>query len=139
MNSKFLRFERNLAAVFAGWLLLLAGRDAVVAGPVVTFSPFTNDLTVANLSAIGGTVSNDLPVTAMVFSIRELDIHGGPGRWWNGAGFQSSPARLPATVTGTNWTPDSGVALPALNPGQRFELTATATDSATNSGTAQIF
>ena len=80
--------------------------------PVVTFAPLTDGETVTDLSAIGGNVTDNFGLVASVmFSIHELDINYGPGRWWNGTNFQSDSVALPATVSGTNWSPAAGVAL----------------------------
>src|SRR5689334_7661247 len=106
MKTKLPRFHRTLVAAAAGFLGLLLEPTAATATPVVVFSPLTNNQTVADLSAIGGSVSNDLPIASVDFSVRELDIHGGPGRWWNGGGFQPDPVDLPAVMMETNWVPD---------------------------------
>jgi hypothetical protein len=107
--------------------------------PAVTFSPLTDGQTVTDLLAIGGSVADNFNLVAsVVFSIHELDINGGSGRWWNGTNFQSDPIILPATVSGTNWSPLPGLALPALNSGQSYVLTATATDSNSNAASTNI-
>ncbi|HWW00330.1 MAG TPA: hypothetical protein VNZ64_11585 [Candidatus Acidoferrum sp.] len=106
--------------------------------PAVVFAPLTNSQTVGDLSAIGGGVTdNSNAVAAVSFAIHELDINGGPGRWWNGSNFQSSSVVLSALVSSGNWAPAGG-ALPALNSGQSYALTATATDTTSNSASATI-
>jgi len=107
--------------------------------PVVTFSPLSNGQTVSNLSTIGGSVKDNFNLVAsVVFSIQEVGFNGCPGRWWNGTNFQASSVSLLASVSGTNWSPAAGVMLPALNSGQSYQLTATATDTCSNSASAAI-
>ena len=107
--------------------------------PIVAFTPLVNGQTVADLSAIGGSVTDNFGLVAsVVFNIHELDINGGPGRWWNGTNFQNDQIALPATITRAAWTPVSGTALPALNSGQSYVLTATATDANSNSASSNI-
>jgi hypothetical protein len=107
--------------------------------PVVTFAPLADGAIISDLSAIGGSITDDFDLVAsVVFSIHESDINGGSGRWWNGTNFQSVSAALPAVVSGSNWTPAPGLALPALNSGQNYELTATATDTFSNSASTTI-
>ena len=107
--------------------------------PATLFSPLADEQTVTDLSAIGGSVTDNFGLVAsMVFAIHELDINGGPGRWWNGTNFQSNPVTLPATVSGSSWSRAPGVALPALNSGQSYELTATASDTTSNSASTSI-
>ena len=62
----------------------------------------------------------------------------GPGRWWNGTTFQADAVSLPATVAGTNWSPAAAVKLPALNSGQSYVLTASASDTTRNSASTSI-
>ena len=107
--------------------------------PVVAFTTLVNGQVVADLSAVGGSVTDNFGLVASVqFSVRELDINGGPGRWWNGTNFQNSSRFLPATVAGSAWAPTAGVRLPALNSGQGYELTVTAMDTTSNSTSASI-
>ena len=67
--------------------------------PVVTFAPLTHGETVTNLAAIGGNVTDNFDLVASVVFSVELDVNGGPGRWWNGTNFQSDSVALPATVS----------------------------------------
>src|ERR1035437_8274727 len=107
--------------------------------PAATFSPLANGQTVSNLSAIGGSVTDNFGLVAsVVFSIHERDINGGSGRWWNGTNFQSSLANLPASVSDTSWAPAAGVLLPPLNSGQNYDLTVVATDTTSNSASSTI-
>src|ERR1035441_7405106 len=97
--------------------------------PVVTFNPLTNGQPLAAFSGITGYFQNFSPAPSVSFTIYELDINGGSGRWWNGTSFQSSPFALAASVTGTNWAAASNVVLPQLNSGQSYQLTVTASNS----------
>ena len=91
--------------------------------PVAVFAPLTDGQTVTNRLAIGGSVTDNFNLVASVkFAIHELDINSGSGRWWNGTNFQSDPLTLPASLSGTNWLPAPGLALPALNSGQAYQL-----------------
>src|SRR5207249_2711116 len=113
--------------------------DAESAPPIITFSALTAGQIVTNLSAIGGSVTDPfVPVASVVFSIQELDINGGPGRWWDGSNFQSTAIALSATISATNWSPGPGLQLPALNSGQTYLLTATASDTLSNSASTSI-
>jgi hypothetical protein len=103
--------------------------------PVVTINALTNGQPLVAFSSFAGTVQNFSPAPSVSFSIYELDINGGSGRWWNGTGFQSSPATLAASVTGTNWTSASNAALPQLNSGQSYQLTVTASNSVSSLST----
>ena len=88
---------------------------------------------------MGGSVTDNFGLVAsVVFSIHEQDINYGAGRWWNGTNFQSSPVTLPATVSGTSWSPAPGVVLPPLNSGQSYDLTVIATDTTSNSASTTI-
>src|SRR6266567_3101795 len=107
--------------------------------PVVAFSPLTDGGVVANLSAIGGSVTDSFTsVASVIFTIRELDINGGPGRWWNGTNFQSNAANLAAVIGGSNWSPAPGLVFPALNSGQSYQIVASASDALSNSASATI-
>jgi hypothetical protein len=107
--------------------------------PLVAFAPLSDGQTVSDLSGIGGTVTDNFDLVAsVVFSIHELDINGGFGRWWNGTNFQDTSLALSASVSGNTWLPASGVLLPQLNSGQGYELTATATDTFGNSASNTI-
>ena len=120
-----------------GTTSIIVYADAVP--PSIEFTPLADGQTVPDLSAIGGTVTDNFGlVGSVVFSIHELDINGEAGRWWNGTNFQDSPATLLGRVSGANWSPAVAVVLPALNSGQSYELTATATDTTSNSASALI-
>jgi hypothetical protein len=107
--------------------------------PVVAISPLFNGQTVSNLSAIGGSVTDNFGLVAsVVFSIHERDINYGAGRWWNGTNFQGSLVLLPAAVSGTSWSSAPGVMLPQLNSGQSYDLTVIATDTTSNSASTTI-
>ena len=98
--------------------------------PIVSFSPLTNGQQVASLANIGGFVSFNFSLASTAtFSIHELDINGGLGRWWNGTNFLSVSNSMPATITGTNWAPALGVVLPQLNPGLNYQLFVTVTNA----------
>jgi len=114
-------------------LFLALAIAASRAQPTVDFTWPANGQVVTNLSALGGTVvDNSGLAVSVVFNVHEVDINGGPGRWWNGTNFQGSAASLPATVSGANWSPAAGLALPALNSGQSYQLTATASDTSSS-------
>src|SRR6266516_3363040 len=86
--------------------------------PVVTFAPLIDGQTVSTLALVGGSVGDNFGLVAsVVFAIHELDINGGPGRWWSGTNFQCTSVTLPATASGSGWSPALGVALSALNFG----------------------
>src|ERR1041384_869604 len=107
-----------------GLAFLWFGCASLFAAPDVVFFPLTNGQAVIDLSSVGGSVtSTDAEIASVTFSIHELDIHGGNGRWWNGSRFQVAAAALSAVVSGTNWSRAGGVALPLLNSGQNYELT----------------
>jgi len=107
--------------------------------PVAGFAPLTDGQMVTNLSAIGGSVTDNFNLTASVgFAIHELDINNGSGRWWNGTNFQSAAVTLPAVFSANQWSPGPEVVLPALNSGQAYELTVTAMDTTSNSASATI-
>ena len=107
--------------------------------PVIAFAPLSNGEVVSNLSAIGGSVTDNFTsVASVLFTIWEQDINGGPGRWWNGTNFQGSLIMLPASISGTNWSPTPGFVFPALNSGQSYQIMAMATDSVSNSASATI-
>ncbi len=104
--------------------------------PTVVFASPTNGQTLASLPALTGraTASSGFIQTVRL-QIREPNIHGNDGRWWNGTNFQTLAVVLPATVAGTNWTIAPAVAMPVLNSGISFELTATAIGNAARSNT----
>ena len=107
--------------------------------PVATFSPLSDGQMVSNLSTLGGSVTDNFSqIASVAFSIHELDINGGSGRWWNGTNFQTSLVTLPASVSGTSWSPTPGVALPQLNSGQSYGLNVIATDTTSNSSSLTI-
>ncbi|MFZ0826717.1 MAG: PKD domain-containing protein, partial [Verrucomicrobiia bacterium] len=134
-------FHPNLVATNnRGFAVLGSGPSITVTAtpPVVVFSPLTNGQVVANLASLGGFVSYNFSAGSVVnFSIHELDINGGMGRWWNGTNFQSTSNVLTASLSGTNWSPAASVVLPQLNSGQSYQLTVTATNS-TSSASATI-
>jgi hypothetical protein len=104
--------------------------------PVISFSPLTNGEQVANLANIGGFVSFNFSLASTAtFSIHELDINGGAGRWWNGTNFLSVSNSMPATITGTNWAPALGVVLPQLNSGLNYQLFVTVTNASNRAST----
>lgn len=116
-------------------LLMLGGRllGADVEPPVIGFGTLRDDAIVMDLAAIGGSVTDDSGgVASVTVSIREVDPVGGAGRWWNGTAWQAAEVQLPGAVSGTVWQKGAGVALPPLNSGMRFDLTAVATDAAGN-------
>src|SRR5580765_6067648 len=102
-----------------GALLLALSLCCVVRGgaaPFINFVSPTNGQHVFNLVGLAGTAQAGTgSIQTVVFSIREIDINGGAGRWWNGTNFQSSLTLLTAQVAGTNWVPTN--ALPPLNSG----------------------
>lgn len=118
-------------------IVLFTSLQTALAQPVITatFSPLSDGQTVATLSSVGGTVTNTAGFAVTVaFRIREVDINGGSGRWWNGTNFQDSMFALAATVSKTNWAPSAGLKLPQLNSGQSYELAVTASDTNNNVG-----
>ena len=123
-----------------GFSVLGSGPSITVTAtpPVAVFSPLTNGQVIPNLATLGGWVSYNFSLGSVVsFSIHELDINSGSGRWWNGSSFQSASNSLPVSLSGTNWSPGAGVALPQLNSGQSYQLTVTASNS-TGNATATI-
>ncbi len=107
--------------------------------PLSTFAPLMSGQVVANLSTIGGTVTDNFGlIESIAITIHELDPAGGAGRWWNGSWFQPGPATVAGGVSGNGWSPAPGVKLPALNSGQQYELTVTATDTTCNTGSSTI-
>jgi hypothetical protein len=109
------------------------------AAPLPGFAPLADGQIVTNLAAIGGSVTDDFNAVASVtFSIHELDINYGAGRWWNGTNFQNTPVDLPAVISGTDWFPAPTVALPPLNSGQTYALTVTASDTTSNTASVSI-
>src|SRR5262245_48851407 len=107
------------------------------ATPFVNFTSPTNGQSVFNLVGLHGTAQAGTgTIQTVVFSIREVDINGGPGRWWNGTNFQSSMAVLTALVAGTNWIPTN--ALPPLNSGMTYLLSANMTNTLNGSASTNI-
>lgn len=100
--------------------------------PTVAITAPTNGDSFTSLSAITGWVTDDYLVLSVSVALREIDPSGGPGRWWNGTNWQGSVFQLTTTLTGTNWTLAAGVALPPLNSGISYEITATAMDEQFN-------
>jgi hypothetical protein len=106
--------------------------------PAVAITTPTDGADVTSLSAISGWVTNDVPVTSLRLTIRESGSGNGTNRWWNGTSWQLSPISLATTITGTNWTNAAGGALPPLNSGLAYEITANATDTLFNASSATI-
>ncbi len=107
--------------------------------PVITFAPLSGGQVVSDLATIGGNATDSFTtVASVVFTIHELDINGGPGRWWSGSNFQATAVALPAAISAGRWTPAAGVGLPSLNSGQSYALTATAVDALSNSASTNI-
>jgi large repetitive protein len=107
--------------------------------PAISFSSLSDGQMVSSLPALGGAAEDNFGLIASVtLSIEELNIFGGPGRWWNGTNFQSSSVAFAATFSGTAWWLDEAIARPALNSGAYYGLTATATDINGNSYSVMI-
>ncbi|MGA2556822.1 MAG: Ig-like domain-containing protein, partial [Verrucomicrobiota bacterium] len=107
--------------------------------PVITFAPLSGGQVVSDLSAIGGSATDSYTtVASVVFTIQELDINGGPGRWWSGSNYQATAVPLAAAISAGRWSPATGVGLPSLNSGQSYALTATAVDALSNSASTNI-
>jgi hypothetical protein len=124
-----------------GTLLLALSLLCVVmrtgAAPFVNFVSPTNGQHVFNLVGLAGTAQAGTgSIQTVVFSIREVDINGGAGRWWNGTNFQSSSVLLTAQVAGTNWIPTN--ALPPLNSGMTYILAANMTNTLNDSASTNI-
>src|SRR6476660_8326832 len=118
-------------------LSLLGGAMPAPAAPFINFISPTNGQHVFNLVGLAGTAQAGTgTIQTVVFSIRELDINGGPGRWWNGTNFQSLQVSLVAQVAGTNWLPTNG--LPPLNSGQSYLLSASMTNTLNGSASTNI-
>ncbi len=130
---------RITGAIFSAALSFLSPERSQAQSPTVTFASPTNGQTLASLPALSGraTASSGFIQTVRL-QIREADIHGSDGRWWNGTNFQSVAAILPATVAGANWTISPAVAMPNLNSGISYQLTATAIDNSARSNTISI-
>src|SRR5215471_12332120 len=89
---------------------LFFGAMASGAAPFVNFTTPTNGQSVFNLVGLSGTAQAGTgTIQTVVFSIREVDINGGAGRWWNGTNFQSSMTVMTALVAGTNWIPTNAL------------------------------
>ena len=132
-RMSFRAFSAHLRLILAACLVALV--CSAQASPVIAFNPLIDGQVVPDLSALGGSVTDSNFVPSVTFSIQELDFNGAAGRWWNGTDFQADSILLPATVTGTNWSPAVGT-LPALNSGQIYVLIATATNSASEMASA---
>ena len=103
--------------------------------PTVAFSSPTNGQQIISFSGMAGTAQAVTgTVQQVAFSIQDQST----GQWWDGTNFQGALVSLPASLSGTNWVPAAGIALPAPCCGVNYELTAAATDTFTNTGTTNI-
>lgn len=91
--------------------------DAIA--PSITFAPLVNQQPIFEFSSsgshrVGGAVNESSAV--VTFKIEEFTPSGTPNRFWNGSNWVTDPAApglwLPATVSGGNWSPAPGLALP---------------------------
>ena len=121
-------FTRRGGASCATWVMLalLAGGHQAAAQPVVSFTQPTNGQQIVTFAGLAGTAQTATgTVQQVTFSIYNQST----GQWWDGTNFQGSQVSLPAILSGTNWVPASGVALPAPCCGQYYQLAASATDT----------
>ena len=122
----------------AAWVMLamLAGVHQAAAQPIVSFTQPTNGQQIVTFANIAGTAlkTPSGPVLQVTFSIYDQST----GQWWNGTNFQGTSVSLPASLSGINWTPAAGTALPTPYSGQYYQLIASATDTGTNTGTTNI-
>ena len=133
IRGNILSFVIGLAAAALPALPALAGN------PTLAFLWPAQGRSVSNLAGVNGlAASTNSVIQTVTLKIREVDIHGGLGRWWNGTNFQNTLFDLPADLAATNWTPSASLLLPAMNPGQSYELTATAIDDAAASISSSI-
>ena len=87
------------------------------------------------------TASKLSPLPAWLGTVQQVKFsiyNQSTGQWWNGTNFQGASVSLPASLSGVNWAPASGVALPPSCCGQYYRLTASATDTYTHIGTTNI-
>src|SRR6476660_2298165 len=118
-------------------LSLLGGAMPAPAAPFINFVSPTNGQHVFNLVGLAGTAQAGTgSIQTVVFSIREIDINGGAGRWWHGTNFQSSLTLLTAQVAGPNWVPTN--ALPPLNSGMTYTLAANMTNTLNDTASTNI-
>ncbi|HMJ90378.1 MAG TPA: M43 family zinc metalloprotease, partial [Candidatus Acidoferrum sp.] len=106
--------------------------------PVVAVTTPTNGASFTSLAAISGWATDNYFVQSVGVALKEVDPSGGTGRWWNGTNWQATVFSLPTTLTGTNWTVAPGIALPPLNSGISYQITATAVDEQFNGSAASI-
>jgi large repetitive protein len=99
--------------------------------PVVAITSPADMIETNSLSPITGWTTDDIFVQSVGVTIREI-VPGGGGRFWNGTNWQGTAFTLPTTLTGTNWALASGVALPPLNSGISYVVTASAVDGQFN-------
>ncbi len=119
-------------------ILLLAWVASVlqaVAQPVVSFTEPTNSQQIVTFSGLAGTAQTSTgTIQQVTFSIYNQST----GQWWNGANYQGASVALATSLTGTNWVPAAGLALPNPCCAQSYQLAASATDTQTNTGSASI-
>ena len=121
--------------LFLFTMVLACSSTQAAAQPVVSFTQPTNGQQIVTFTGLAGTAQTATgTVQQVTFSIYDQST----GQWWNGTNFQGASVSLPASLSGTNWVPASGVALPAPCCGQYYQLTASATDTYTNTGTTNI-
>jgi hypothetical protein len=116
-------------------LALVAGVHQAAAQPVVSFCQPTNGQQIVTFAGLSGTAQS---ATGTVQQVTFAVLNQSTGQWWNATNFQGTSVFLPTILSGTNWAPASGVALPAPCCGQYYRLTASATDTYTNTGTTNI-
>jgi hypothetical protein len=116
-------------------LALLAGVHQAAAQPVVSFTQPTNGQQIVTFAGLAGTAQT---TTGTVQQVKFSIYNQSTGQWWNGTNFQGASVSLPASLSGVNWAPASGVALPPSCCGQYYRLTASATDTYTHIGTTNI-
>ena len=103
--------------------------------PIVSFTEPTDGQIIATFSGLTIAAQTDAgTIQQVTFSIYNQST----GQWWNGANFQGAWVSLPTSLSGTNWVPASGLALPDPYCGQYYQLVASATDTHTNTGTTYI-
>src|SRR5437867_4103763 len=113
-------FRPATVLVCLGMLLPLSA----VAVPNVDFTSPTNGEQVISLAGLSGTATGTDTVQQVTFSIQNLAT----GLWWDGTNFHASQVDLPTTLAGANWSPGTGVVLPAICCSASYQLAATATD-----------
>jgi large repetitive protein len=109
----------------------------ILAQPFLVITTPADGSTNGSLPAVSGWVTNAADtITNLSFSLHEVDPSGRPGRYWNGSNWQATASPLATTRTGTNWS--AAVTLPPLNSGISYEITASATTTTPETGTAMI-